>query len=205
MRKLVLTGFFIGSLAAPASAQVVLDRWGTFATIVSSDCADFCDPETDLSWLFGLTFGPTNGGAEIDLIDATLSNAKGDAFAEASVQAVLAPAVRVDATAAPGGWVDGTGTAVQGYTYVGVAPDTIDVSVQLTGTIGNPDADPSTGLAAEVSYVGNANVATLLFESAAQGSSPPTAPSSSSRPRPTRRTSRPPTRRPRFRRWAGRW
>ena len=37
--------------AAPVAAQVTtLDQWGTYATIVSSDCADACDPETDLGW-----------------------------------------------------------------------------------------------------------------------------------------------------------
>jgi len=128
---------------------VALDQWGTFAVTASSDCADFCDPDTDFSWLFGLTFEPTNGGPAIDLTDATLSNAKGDSFAEASVQASLAPAVRVDADSASGSWVYGTGTAVQGYTYVGLAADTIEVNVRLTGTIGNPDGDPATGLAAQ--------------------------------------------------------
>lgn len=156
-------------LAAPASAQVQLDQRGTFAMTVSSDCADFCNPETDLGWLLGLTFGPSNGGPGIDLIDATLSNARGDAFAEASVETTLGPVVRVDASSAAASWMAGTGTAIQGYTYVGVAADTIEVNVQLTGTIGNPDADPATGLAAQVSYVGDANVASLVFENAVQG------------------------------------
>jgi len=159
----------VGVLAAPAAAQVELDQWGTFAVTASSDCLDFCDPDTDFSWLFGLAFGPTNGAAAIDLVDSTLSNAKGDAYAEASVQVSLGPVVRVDADSAAGSWMDGTGTAVQGYTYTGVAPDTIDVNVHLTGTIGNPDGDPATGLAAQVSYVGNANLASLLFEDAIQG------------------------------------
>ena len=155
--------------APPASAQVTLDQWGTFATLAHSDCADFCDPDVDLSWLLGLTFEPAEGGPEIPLTDATLSNTRGDAFAEASVTVPLAPEVRVDATSAAGGWVTGNGVAVQGYTYVGVAPDTIDVAVALTGTIGNPDADPATGLAAQVSYVGDANVASLVFENAVIG------------------------------------
>ena len=154
--------------AAPASAQVVLDQWGSFASITSSDCADFCDPESDLSWLLGLTFGPTNGGAQVDSIDASLSNSRGDAFGEADVQTLLNPVVRVDANAAAGGWMDGTGTAVQGYTYVGPVATTIDVDVHLTGTIGNPDADPSTGLAAQVSYVGP-DVSTLVFANAVAG------------------------------------
>jgi hypothetical protein len=169
MRRFFLLAGLVMSLAGPATAQVELDQWGAYAVIASSDCADFCNPDTDFSWLFGLIFGPTNGGAEIDLIDSTLSNAKGDAFAEASVQASLGPIVRVDADSAPGSWMDGTGTAVQGYTYVGVAADTIEVNVHLTGTIGNPDGDPATGLAAQVSYVGDANVATLVFQNAVQG------------------------------------
>lgn len=155
--------------ALPGSAQVTLDQWGTFANTVSSDCADFCDPETDISWLLGLTFGPNNGGEGDGLSAATLSNARGDSFSEASIQGILAPVVRVDASSAAGGWVDGTGTAIQGYTYTGGAPDTLSVSVALTGTIANPDADPSTGLAAQVSYVGDANVASLVFENAVQG------------------------------------
>ncbi len=169
MRQIAWVVGLASLIAAPASAQVVLDQWGTYATIVHSDCADFCDIDTDLDWFFGLTFGPTNGAAEADLTDASLANARGDAFAEASVQAILAPVVRVDANALPGGWMDGTGTAVQGYTYVGVAADTIDIAVQLTGTIGNPDADPATGLAAQVSYVGDANVAAFVFENAVIG------------------------------------
>ena len=56
-----------GLLPVQASAQVVLDQWGTFATTVSSDCADFCDPDTDVSWLLGLTFGPQNGGEAVEL------------------------------------------------------------------------------------------------------------------------------------------
>jgi hypothetical protein len=154
---------------AAAAAQVVLDQWGTNTVVASSDCADFCDPDVDLSWLLGLSIEPAIGGATIDISDSTLDNSKGNAFSEASVLAVLAPVIRVDANSLAGGWVDGTGTAVQGYTYVGVAADTIDVSVQLTGTIGNPDGDPSTGLAAQVSYVGDANVASLVFENAVLG------------------------------------
>jgi hypothetical protein len=38
-----------------------------------------------------------------------------------------------------------------------------------TGTIGNPDGDPATGLAARVSYVGDANVSTFVFENAIGG------------------------------------
>jgi len=169
MRSRILVACLFALWAAPVSAQVELDQWGAFAVIASSDCTDPCDPETELGWLLGLSFGPTNGGPEIDLVDATLSNGRGDAFAEASVQGVLTPVVRVDANALAGGWMDGTGTAVQGYTYVGVAPDSIDVNVQLTGTVGNPDGDPATGLAAQVSYVGDANVASLVFENAVQG------------------------------------
>jgi len=156
-------------LAPPATAQVTLDQWGTFATLAHSDCADFCNPDVDLSWFLGLTFEPAEGGAEIPTTDATLGNARGDAFAEASVEVPLAPQVRVDAASAAGSWVTGTGTAVQGYTYVGGVPDTLDVTVTLTGTIGNPDADPATGLAAQVSYVGDANVAALVFENAVLG------------------------------------
>ena len=65
--------------------------------------------------------------------------------------------------------MDGTATAIQGYTYVGLAPDTIEVNAHLTGTIGNPDADPATGLAAQVSYIGDANVAAFVFETAILG------------------------------------
>lgn len=169
MQRVILIACVVGLFAEPASAQVQLDQWGTFAVTASSDCADFCDPATDLSWLLGLAFGPTNGGPTIDVTEATLSVARGDAFAEASVQSTLGPVVRVNADSAGGGWVDGTGTAVQGYTYVGLAPDTIEVNVRLTGTIGNPDADPATGLAAQVSYIGDANVASLVFENAVQG------------------------------------
>jgi hypothetical protein len=169
MRKMLAIVCFGVLFAAPASAQVTLDQWGTFATIAHSDCADFCDPGSDISWFLGLTFGPTNGGPTITLTDATESNARGDAFAEASVLAVLAPVVRVDANSAAGSWMNGTGTAVQGYTYTGVAADTIAVNVALTGTITNPDADPGTGLAAQVGYVGDANVAALVFENAVQG------------------------------------
>jgi len=169
MRRIALIAVCFIALSGPASAQVVLDQWGTYATIVSSDCADFCDPENDFSWIFGLTFGPTNEGAQSDVTNATLSNARGDAFAEASVAGGLGPSVRVDADSAAGSWMDGTATAVQGYTYVGGLPDTIEVNVALTGTIGNPDADPATGLAAQVSYVGDANVASLVFLNAAQG------------------------------------
>jgi hypothetical protein len=169
MRQIAWIVGFASLVAAPASAQVVLDQWGTYATIAYSDCADFCDPDTDISWFLGLTFGPTNGAAEQVLTDATLSNTRGDAFAEASVAGILTPVVRVDANALAGGWMSGNGTAVQGYTYVGVAPDTIDVAVQLSGTIGNPDADPATGLAAQVSYVGDANVAGFVFENAVAG------------------------------------
>jgi len=153
----------------PASAQVTLDQWGTSALTVTSDCADLCDPNTDLSWLFGLSFGPTNGGAAVDLADANTSGPRGEAFAEASVLVPLAPVVRVNADSAPGSWVDGTATAIQGFTYTGVAPDTIDVNVALTGTIGNPDGDGSTGLAAQVSYVGDANVSSLVYENAIVG------------------------------------
>jgi hypothetical protein len=169
VRITLWVAFFIGFVAGPASAQVTLDQWGTYAVTASSDCADFCDPDTDLSWLLGLAFGPTNGAAAVDVVDSTLVNTRGDAFAEASVQSELGPVVRVDADASPGGWMDGTGTAVQGYTYLGLVADTIDVNVQLTGTVGNPDGDPSTGLAAQVSYVGDANVASLVFENAARG------------------------------------
>lgn len=169
MRAFFLFVFLLSSLAVPAAAQVELDQWGTFAVTVSSDCADYCDPDTDFSWLLGLSFGPTNGGPAIDIVDATLSNSKGDAFAEASVQTPLGPVVRVNADSVAGAWIDGTGTAVQGYTYVGVVADTIEVNVHLTGTIGNPDGDPATGLAGQVSYVGNANVASLVFENAVQG------------------------------------
>lgn len=146
-----------------------MDQRGTYATTVHSNCAELCDPDTDFSWLLGLTFGPTNSGAELEIVDSTICNARGDAFAEASVQTALSPEVRVNAESLAGGWVDGTGTAVQGFTYLGLVADTIDVTVQLTGTIGKPDGDPSTGLAAQVSYVGNANVAALVFENAAQG------------------------------------
>jgi hypothetical protein len=169
VRSTLWIALFIGFVAGPASGQVTLDQWGTYAVTASSDCADFCDPETDFSWFLGLTFGPTNGAAAVDVIDSTLDNARGDAFAEASVQVEFDPVVRVDANALPGGWMDGTGTAVQGYTYLGLVANTIDVNVQLTGTIGNPDGDPSTGLAAQVSYVGDANVASLVFENAVQG------------------------------------
>ena len=169
MRLLVPIAFLVLALGSPAAAQVTLDQWGTYATTVHSDCADFCDPDTDFSWLLGLTFGPTNSGAELEIVDSTISNTRGDAFAEASVQVPLSPQVRVDATSLAGGWVDGTGTAVQGFTYLGLVADTIDVDVQLTGTIANPDADPATGLAAQVSYIGNANVASTVFENAAIG------------------------------------
>jgi hypothetical protein len=125
-------------------------------------------PENDLSWLLTFTFGPINGAALIDIIDSTLSTVQGDAFAEASAVG-LGPIVRVNADSASGGWMDGTGTAVQGYTYVGLVPDTIEVDAHLTGTIGNPDMDLGTGLAAQVSYVGDANVATFLFENAVLG------------------------------------
>ena len=71
-----------GLLPVQASAQVVLDQWGTFATTVSSDCADFCDPDTDVSWLLGLTFGPQNGGEVVDVTDSTIDGVRGDAFAD---------------------------------------------------------------------------------------------------------------------------
>jgi hypothetical protein len=157
------------SWAPSAAAQVTLDQWGTYAVTAYSDCAEFCDPLNDLSWILGFTFGPTNSGIGDDLIDSALSNASGDAFSEASVQGGLGPTVRVNADSLPGGFVDGTATAVQGYTYVGLAPDTIEVNARLTGTIGNPDLDPATGLAAQVSYVGDANVAAFVFETAVNG------------------------------------
>ncbi len=169
MRTIVPVVSLLLVFSVPATAQVVLDQWGTYATTVYADCADFCDPNTDLSLLLSLTFGPTNSGAELESVDSTISNARGDAFAEASVQAPLNPQVRVNAVSLAGGWVDGTATAVQGFTYLGLVADTIDVNVQLTGTIGNPDADPGTGLAAQVSYLGNANVAAVVFENALQG------------------------------------
>lgn len=156
-------------LATPAMAQVTLDQWGTYATTVSSDCADYCEPDTDFSWFLGLTFEVTNSGELATIIDATSSVARGNAFAEASVQGGLGPAVRVNAESAAGSWMDGTGTAVQGYTYVGLVADTIDVNATLTGTIGNPDSDPATGLAAQVGYVGDANVATMVFANAVGG------------------------------------
>jgi hypothetical protein len=159
----------MGLMPAQAFAQVVLDQWGTYATTVSSDCANFCDPDTDLSWFLGLTFGPQNGGEAIELSDSTISGVRGDAFAESSVLVGLGPTLRVDANALAGGWVDGTATAVEGYSYTGLVADTIEVTVHLTGTIGNPDADPSTGLAARVAYVGDANLASLLFENAILG------------------------------------
>jgi hypothetical protein len=164
-----LTAIPVWLMVGPASAQVTLDQWGTSALTVTSDCADLCDPNTDLSWALGLTFGPTNGGTSVDLADANTSGPRGEAFAEASVLVPLAPVVRVNADSAPGGWVDGTGTAIQGFTYTGVAPDTIDVNVALTGTIGNPDGDGSTGLAAQVSYVGDANVASFVYANAILG------------------------------------
>jgi hypothetical protein len=173
MRRIVPIICLIALMAGPASAQVVLDQWGTYAVMASSDCADFCDPDTDFSWILGLSIEPGVGGATIDIIDATHSSARGDAFAEASVEVVLGPVVRVDADSASGGWVHGNGVAVQGYTYIGGTPDTIEVNVGLTGTIGNPDADPATGLAAQVSYVGDANVASLVFENAAIGLATP--------------------------------
>jgi hypothetical protein len=169
MRLLGMAGFLLVCWALPASAQVVLDQWGTYATVVSSDCANLCDPENDLSWFFGLTFEETNSGAMTTVIDATANVARGDAFAEASVASGLGPSVRVDANSAAASFMDGTATAIQGYTYVGVIPDTIDVDVNLTGTIGNPDGDPATGLAARVSYVGDANISTLVFENAVGG------------------------------------
>jgi hypothetical protein len=169
MRTLVPVVSLVLVFSAPAAAQVVLDQWGTYATTVYADCADFCDPDTDFSLLLSLTFGSTNSGAELDIVDSTISNSRGDAFAEASVQAPLSPQVRVNAESLAGGWVDGTATAVQGFTYLGLVADTIDVNVQLTGTIGNPDADPGTGLAAQVSYIGNANVASVVFENALLG------------------------------------
>ena len=156
-------------LTVSASAQVTLDQWGAYATIATSVCADDCDPATDISWLPGLTFGPTNGESTLTVVDATSSGLRGDAFAETDVGTALGPIVRVNADSLPGGWVDGTGTAVQGYTYTGLVVDTIAVNVALTGTIGNPDLDPSTGLAAQVSYVGDANVASLVFETAVTG------------------------------------
>jgi hypothetical protein len=167
-RWLAVSGLLL-LVAAPASAQIVLDQWGTFAVTASSDCADFCDPDTDLGWLLGLTFGPTNGAAEIDIIDSTLSGSRGDAFAEASVAGGLGPTIRVDADSAAGSWMQGVGTAVQGYTYTGTSADVIDVDARLTGTIGNPDGDPATGLSAQISYVGDANVASLVFLNAIQG------------------------------------
>jgi len=169
MRMFGVAAFFLSCWALPASAQVVLDQWGTYATTVSSDCADLCDPESDLSWFLGLTFEQTNTGAMATVIDATTSVARGDAFAQASVAGGLGPSVRVDADSAALSFMDGTATAVQGYTYVGVVPDTIDIDVDLTGTIGNPDGDPATGLAARVSYVGDANVSTFVFENAIGG------------------------------------
>ena len=169
MRKLIGSVALAALVAGPATAQVTLDQWGSFATLAHSDCADFCDPANDLSWFLGLTFEPSDGGAGVDTIDNTFSNARGDAFAEASVAVPLVPVVRVDASSAALSWTDGTGTAVQGFTYVGAVADTIDVNVHLTGTIANPDADPGTGLAAQVSYVGDANVAAFDFETAVQG------------------------------------
>ena len=169
MRAFALLALGLSLVAAPVSAQVVLDQWGTWATIATSDCADFCDPDTDVGWLLGLTFGPTNGAAGVATTDASTSGARGSAFAEATTTGGLGPTVRVDAASAAGGWVDGTATAVQGYTYTGGVADMIDVAVALTGTVGNPDGDPSTGLAAQVSYVGDANVASLVFENAVLG------------------------------------
>jgi hypothetical protein len=169
MRKLTQMILLLLIAAGPATAQVTLDQWGTYATTAFADCDEFCDPLGDANWLFTFTFGPTNSGVIVDLIDSTLSNSRGDAFSEASVQSALGPQVRVNADSLAGGFVDGTGTAVQGYTYVGVAPDTIAVNAHFTGTIGNPDSDPATGLAAQVSYVGDANVSMFVFETAISG------------------------------------
>ena len=66
MRSLFLIVGLVCALAGSAAAQVALDQWGTFAVTAYSDCADYCDPDVDLSWLLGLTFEPTNGGPEID-------------------------------------------------------------------------------------------------------------------------------------------
>lgn len=169
MRMSIPITFFLLFQTSAAFGQVSLDQWGTYATTAYSDCAEFCDPLNDLGWILGFTFGPTNSGITDDLIDSSLDNTRGVAFAEASVQGGLGPSVRVNADSLPGGFMDGTGTAVQGYTYLGAVPDTIEVNAQLTGTIGNPDADPATGLAAQVSYVGNAQVAGFVFESAVLG------------------------------------
>ncbi len=158
MRVLSMTALLLASWALPASAQVVLDQWGTYATILSQDCDDFCDSISDIFWVLDLHTEQANTGGMATLIDASANVARGDAFAEASVVGGTGPSVRVDANSAPLSFMDGTATAIQGYTYVGVAPDTIEVYVDLTGTIGNPDADPATGLAAQVSYVGDANV-----------------------------------------------
>jgi hypothetical protein len=49
MRMLGVAAFLLSCWALPASGQVVLDQWGTYATTLSSDCADLCDPENDLS------------------------------------------------------------------------------------------------------------------------------------------------------------
>jgi len=156
-------------LASPAAAQVTLDQWGTYATTGSSVCAENCDPETDLSWFLNLIIEPAVGGATVDIIDTTASDLHGDAFAEASVLGVLGPIVRVDANSLAGGWVTGNAIAVQGYTYTGLVPDTIDVNAGLTGNITNPDHDPATGLAAQVSYIGDANVASTVFENVVLG------------------------------------
>ena len=85
MRAFALLALGLSLVAAPVSAQVVLDQWGTWATIATSDCADFCDPDTDLAWLLGLTFGPTNGAEGAGLTDATATGSRGTAFAESSV------------------------------------------------------------------------------------------------------------------------
>lgn len=134
----------------PASAQVVLDQWGTYATISCQDCDDSCDSNSDIFWVLELDTEQAHSRGMAAVIDASANVARGDAIAEASVVGGLGPSVRVDANSAASSFMDGTATAIQDYTYVGVAPDTIGVRVaDLTGTIGNPDADPATGRAAQ--------------------------------------------------------
>lgn len=169
---LLLAAALVSLFSSAASAQLVggpvdLTQWGTTASTSTASCPSFCT---------SFNFGPSDGGTETPSAASTVSDSRGNAAAEAQLDAssgISLPRLRAEAYVTGSGSSSAFGRAVgvEGYTNTGPTAVTLDLDITLTGSVFDPTpADGDTSIEADINVFGGPgflfgfDYGTLVFE-----------------------------------------
>jgi hypothetical protein len=137
------------ALSAGIQAQITTPtEWGAVANGGHNDCPD------DTCLLILPIVEEGNGDVNIPGTSYNLTNSRGTINSSVTINGGLSvPQLTAFANSNLNSLMQAAATGVQGYTYTAASAGKITLAATLTGTITNPDADTSTGLAAHVCLV----------------------------------------------------